>query len=79
MRYRCRDHGIQVEIAGDRGQHRRVQLPPPVTPQNRRNPEEGIHGECVLLILHPPEAGELPRRSPDGRPLQGVCHVEEVP
>jgi len=77
--YRCQDHGIQIEVSGARGEHRRVLLPPPVTPHNRTDPAAGIHGECALLVMEDLRAGEIRQRGPDGRPLQGVCHVEEVP
>jgi hypothetical protein len=76
--YRCRDHGVELTVWGEDSEHRQVRMPPPVTPANRGDPNAGIQAGCVLLVMRYPEAGEIPRRSHDGRPLQGVCHVEEV-
>ncbi len=75
--YRCKDHGFEMTVSGDRGEHRAIRTPPPVSVRSRA----GISGDCALPVCPSArlQAGEVHRFHPtDGTPLAGTCHIEEV-
>jgi len=79
-RFRCLDHGVEMEVSGDGGRVRSIAMPPQVTPLNRGRIGTGIPSDCALPVAPSGDLkpGEIRRRDAFGRPMHGVCRVEQV-
>jgi hypothetical protein len=75
LRYKCQQHGVEVEVSGN---SRRFLLPPVPPPGHGNNPAFGVPHECALFTAPDIVPGELPRLDGQGRRLQGACTVVEA-